>query len=144
MVVIDTHGNGGCYALYLILYSNSFFTVYLNFQTHQWGYTGYTNQIIHFFTGFSINHPAIGVTITWVTPVMDLNPVSGSGPWGAPHLGVGRILNPGSLEAATEATGPPPASGDLKHITDDPKHPGDTYQTYQREREIYIYIYMYI
>ena len=142
MVVIDTHGNGGCYALYLILYSNSFFTVYLNFQTHQWGYTGYTNQIIHFFTGFSINHPAIGVTITWVTPVMDLNPVSGSGPWGAPHLGVGRILNPGSLEAATEATGPPPASGDLKHITDDPKHPGDTYQTYQRERERYIYMYI--
>jgi len=72
---------------------------------------------------------------------MDLNP--GSGPWGAPHLGVGRILNPGSLEAATEATSPPPASGDLKHITDDPKQPGDTYQTYQREREIYIYNMIY-
>ena len=41
---------------------------------------------------------------------------------------------------ATEATGWPPASGDLKHITDDPKHPGDTCQTYQREREIYINI----
>ena len=44
---------------------------------------------------------------------------------------------------ATEATGWPPASGDLKHITDDPKHPGDTCQTYQ-ERDIYKYIIWYI
>jgi hypothetical protein len=67
---------------------------------------------------------------------MDLNPISGSGPWGPPHLGVGRILNPGILEPLKPLAGHRPA--EISNISQMIPNTQVIHVKHIKERERYI------